>query len=132
MEDISREIDRTIVELLNLRHSEYVGVDVRMRIGDPTEFSVYRRGDRLPEETTDDDITRLKEKLELLEKIRKMQKIIEKFNEEHPQFVPIRYPNDYPWQPWPPRRIWNDDNTGTPYWKGFDVFCSSSDGERFW
>jgi hypothetical protein len=66
--------------------------------------------------------------LELLKKVRSLQELIEKFNEEHPTFVPIRYPE--PFRPyWKPFEI-------DPYrsWNEFHVFCSDTEGhgERFW
>lgn len=95
------EIDEALMELLKLKNHDCMGIDVRIRNGKSTEFSVSHTEEGCPENTTDDDIARLKEKLELLEKIRKMQEIMEKFNEEHPGFVPVRYPEIVPYEPWP-------------------------------
>jgi len=114
------EIDRTIIELLKCKDFDYVGVDVRIRKEDSTTFSVFYEDDELPENTDDDDITRLKEKLELLKKIDEMMEKLSKY-EKDTEYIPY-YPSPYPYNPWSepyknpwvePYITWQDNNTGS-------------------
>jgi hypothetical protein len=132
---LDAQIRRLIGNLLDdSSYENYVGMDIRMRIDqDCPTIIIYHDEDHLPENTTDDDIARLKKKLELLEEIKRMQEVIEKFNEEHPHFVPVRYPEIVPWpcepvKPWPcyPYFISHNDNTGAPLPFIYEFTCSSS------
>ena len=106
------EIDKAIMELLALKAYKYLGIDVRIRGGGRTTFSVWRDEDELPENTSDDDIARLKEKLELLKKIDAMIEKLKKYESDGPIYVPY-YPPSNPWRnPWcDPWITWSDDNT---------------------
>ena len=122
-------IDRAIIELLRLKQDSYVGIDVQIREDGPTSFWVAIDKEHLVESALEEDIERLKEKLELLEKIKRMQEVIEKFNEEHPQFVPVRYP-------WPceldrPIPIWYKTNTTSDI-KGIKWSWTDTSGTDWW
>ena len=103
------EIDGAIVELIHLKDYDFMGIDVRIRDGKPTTYHVANKEEQLPENTSDDEIARLKEKLELLKKIDEMMEKLKKYDKE-PIYVP--YPAPYnPWvNPWSePWITWKTD-----------------------
>ena len=120
MGELEDGIDRAIPELLRTRNQGYIGMDIRIR-GDTVTSWCWMNEESFPENTSEDDISRLKEKLELLEQIRKVQEILKKFQEDHPDYVPIKVPEPYPYAPWhpaptnpwpcPPYWHWNKDDT---------------------
>ena len=111
MVGMDTEIDRTIIELLKCKDFDYVGVDVRIRKEDSTTFSVFYEDDELPENTDDDDITRLKDKLELLKKIDEMLEKLKKYDTDYTPYI-------YPYQPSP--TLW--DPFGPPHYPHYPAW----------
>lgn len=127
------EIDEALMELLKLKNYNYIGIDVRIRDGKSTEFFVASREDLLPENNSDDDISRLKEKLELLKKIDELLEKLKKYDEDT-DYVPY-----YPFYPWPDPRplrhrydiITTNDNARIKIrWSSTDT--ADSDGYPLW
>ena len=110
---IDTSIDEAIIELLKIRNYGYIGIDVRIRDGRPNEYTVNSKEEYLPENTNDDDITRLNEKLELLRKIEEVLEKLKKYVRDEPNYVPIPYwPR--PYNPWyKPRITWTDTQSSS-------------------
>ena len=142
------EYDDAVFELMKLKREartwgkdDYVGVDVRIRQDIGPTIRVTAKEEDLPENTSDDDISRLKEKLELMKQIQKMQEILEKFVEEHPDYLPARYPpikvpspyyTPWPNQPWRSPFWCQMDNTANDESIRINWAVTDSDGNWFW
>ena len=112
------EYDEAVLEIMKIKMREngiqseqYIGLDIRIREGKSTRFTLSRDEGDLPENTTDDDITRLKEKLELLKKIDEMLEKLKKYDTDYTPYI-------YPYQPWPVQLwrspFWYTTNDNTP------------------
>ena len=106
---IERQIRHLIKALLDWE-GNYVGIDITMRQDDDyATISVYADEEHLPENTSDDDIARLKEKLESLkeklELLKKIEELVERLNKTRtcePIYVRTPWPEDVenPWWVW--------------------------------
>jgi len=111
------------IELMNRAVSalEHRLVRIRKMLDESNKF--LKEYCELMENTDDDEIERLKEKLRILTEIERIQRILAKFLEEHPTYEPIKIPQvepypRTPWRPVQPPTIWykTDTSDNTAVW----------------